>query len=59
MLDQRLRHIGEHRLAVLGGTVEAALRASVIHGLSPILAAAVPRNGRRYWQSVFGNRQSD
>src|SRR5271157_6280726 len=46
VLDQRLRHVGEHRLAVLGGAVEAPLGASMIHRLSPLsgLSAAVPRN---------------
>ena len=31
VLDERLRHIGEHRLAVLGGAIEAPLGVSVIH----------------------------
>src|SRR5947209_19807680 len=51
MLDQCLRHVGEHRLTVLGGAVEAALRASMIHRLSPVLAAAVPRYGRPFLAS--------
>ena len=48
VLDERLGHVGEHRLAMLGGAVEAPLGVSVIHVAFSFsgLAAAVPRNGR-------------
>src|SRR5271163_575740 len=48
VLDQRLRHIGEHRLTVLGGAVEAAFCVSVVHLALLIMTAAAPRYGRSF-----------
>src|ERR1700727_3728309 len=57
VLDERLRHIGEHRLAMLGGAIESPLGVSVVH-LACLLfgsAAAVPWNGRSLSPSPFGS----
>src|SRR4051812_44169404 len=46
VLDQRGRHVREHRQAMLGGAVEPPAAKPVTHGSLLLLTAAVPRNGR-------------
>ncbi len=47
VLEQSDRHVGEHRLAMLGGAVETAAAITVTHGAGFLfVSAAVPRYGR-------------
>ena len=45
VLDERLRHVGEHRLAMLMRAIEAPLGASVIHRRSPLRVLRPPCQG--------------